>query len=64
MPDHHETPFILTGLGTGIAPIRSIIQDRVHAHDQGQKVGPMGLFFGNLILYYLDWFHDQSNISP
>eukprot|EP00494_Astrolonche_serrata_P034347 UN34616 len=46
MPATHEVPFILTGLGTGIAPIRSIIQDRVYAHEQGEKVGPMGLFFG------------------
>lgn len=46
MPPTHETPFILTGLGTGIAPIMSIMEDRVVAHDGGEKTGPMALFFG------------------
>jgi len=46
MPPTHETPFILTGLGTGIAPIMSIMEDRVVAHNDGEKTGPMALFFG------------------
>lgn len=46
MPPTHETPFILTGLGTGIAPIMSIMEDRVVAHNEGVKTGPMALFFG------------------
>lgn len=46
MPPTHETPFILTGLGTGIAPIMSIMEDRVVAHNEGEKTGPMALFFG------------------
>merc|ERR1712048_1110175 len=46
MPPTHETPFILTGLGTGIAPIVSIMEDRVVAHNAGEQTGPMALFFG------------------
>lgn len=46
MPDTHEAPLVMAGLGTGIAPIRGIVQDRVWAAESGQKAGPMALFFG------------------
>jgi len=36
----------MTGLGTGIAPIRSFVQDRMYKKAQGKKVGPMVVFYG------------------
>merc|ERR1711957_569509 len=41
------TPMIMTGLGTGIAPIRSFVQDRMYKKQKlGMKVGPMVVFYG------------------
>jgi len=47
IPDGQEKPYVMVGLGTGIAPFRAMIQDRQHAKNQGEKTGPMALFFGN-----------------
>merc|ERR1712187_530827 len=42
----HETPMVMVGLGTGIAPMRCFIEERVMAHRAGEKCGEMALFFG------------------
>jgi len=46
-PRDDLTPMVMAGLGTGIAPIRSFVQDRMYkAKVQGKKVGPMVVFYG------------------
>ena len=46
MPSHHRDPAVLVALGTGMAPCRAFICDRVAARAEGEKVGQMALFFG------------------
>jgi sulfite reductase (NADPH) flavoprotein alpha-component len=42
-----EIPMVMSGLGTGIAPMRSFVQDRAYKKKVlGKKVGPMVLFYG------------------
>ncbi len=46
IPDNNEPPYIMVALGTGIAPMRAMVEDREVAKSRGEKVGPMALFFG------------------
>merc|ERR1712061_838513 len=46
MPETHETPLVMVALGTGIAPMRAFIEERVSAFRAGEKTSPMALFFG------------------
>jgi len=47
LPSSHTQPIILVALGTGIAPCRAVIRERMHAKNtQGLPIGPMSLFFG------------------
>jgi len=42
-----DVPMVMSGLGTGIAPMRSFVQDRAYKKKVlGKKVGPMALFYG------------------
>merc|ERR1712096_114465 len=46
-PKDDRTPMVMTGLGTGIAPIRSFVQDRMYKKKVLKKeVGPMVVFYG------------------
>eukprot|EP00443_Scrippsiella_acuminata_P087488 CAMPEP_0115412888 /NCGR_PEP_ID=MMETSP0271-20121206/21786_1 /TAXON_ID=71861 /ORGANISM="Scrippsiella trochoidea, Strain CCMP3099" /LENGTH=169 /DNA_ID=CAMNT_0002837149 /DNA_START=1 /DNA_END=510 /DNA_ORIENTATION=+ len=46
-PKDDRTPMVMTGLGTGIAPIRSFVQDRMYKKTVLKKdVGPMVVFYG------------------
>merc|ERR1719206_1636048 len=46
-PKDDRTPMVMTGLGTGIAPIRSFVQDRMYKKlVLKQEVGPMVVFYG------------------
>eukprot|EP00929_Paragymnodinium_shiwhaense_P006963 TRINITY_DN110918_c0_g1_i1.p1 TRINITY_DN110918_c0_g1~~TRINITY_DN110918_c0_g1_i1.p1 ORF type:complete len:1844 (-),score=584.39 TRINITY_DN110918_c0_g1_i1:160-5043(-) len=45
-PKDDMTPMVMAGLGTGIAPIRSFVQDRLMKKRAGKKVGPMVVFYG------------------
>jgi sulfite reductase alpha subunit-like flavoprotein len=46
-PKDDMTPMVMTGLGTGIAPIRSFVQDRMYKKTVLKKpVGPMVVFYG------------------
>ncbi|MEL6966700.1 MAG: cytochrome P450 [Pseudomonadota bacterium] len=46
MPEDPETPIIMIGPGTGIAPFRGFLQERAHRAAHGTKNGPAILFFG------------------
>jgi len=46
MPETHATPLVMVGLGTGIAPMRAFIQERVAAKKAGEHCAEMALFFG------------------
>ncbi|EDX09703.1 GD14092 [Drosophila simulans] len=45
-PKDLSTPLIMVGPGTGIAPFRSIIQNRLYAQSKGATIGPLVVFFG------------------
>lgn len=38
---------MLVALGTGMAPVRAFIQERVAAKRRGEKTGPVYLIYGN-----------------
>eukprot|EP01065_Artemidia_motanka_P047259 TRINITY_DN7361_c0_g1_i1.p1 TRINITY_DN7361_c0_g1~~TRINITY_DN7361_c0_g1_i1.p1 ORF type:complete len:2051 (+),score=805.57 TRINITY_DN7361_c0_g1_i1:77-6229(+) len=46
LPSSPTQPIILVGLGTGIAPCRALIRDRVQQQEDGEEVGPIALYFG------------------
>lgn len=45
-PKDLSIPLIMVGPGTGIAPFRSIIQNRLYAQSKGATIGPLVVFFG------------------
>ncbi|MDR3653277.1 MAG: assimilatory sulfite reductase (NADPH) flavoprotein subunit [Paludibacter sp.] len=56
LPQNHETPIIMVGAGTGVAPYRAFLQHR----EQVEKRGKSWLIFGNRhseseFLYQLEW---------
>lgn len=42
----HDQPVVTIGVGTGIAPIRAMYQDREVAKKSGKNVGQAAFFFG------------------
>jgi sulfite reductase alpha subunit-like flavoprotein len=59
-PQDDVTPMVMVGLGTGIAPIRSFLQDKLYKKKQGVKTGPMVIFYGcrrekEELFYKEDW---------
>ncbi|KAJ3364742.1 NADPH-cytochrome P450 reductase [Kappamyces sp. JEL0680] len=47
LPRDHSKPVIMVGPGTGVAPFRAFLRERVHIASQGTEVGPTWLFFGS-----------------
>lgn len=45
-PQDLQQPLIMIGPGTGVAPFRGFIQDRMFHHGQGKELGKALLFFG------------------
>jgi sulfite reductase alpha subunit-like flavoprotein len=59
-PEKDTTPQVMVGLGTGIAPIRSFMQAKLHKKNQGVEIGPMVVFYGcrrekEELLYKEEW---------
>jgi NADPH-ferrihemoprotein reductase len=46
LPRNSEIPIIMIGPGTGVAPFRGFVRERVLSKKQGKSVGPTVLFFG------------------
>ena len=45
-PEDTETPLLMFGLGTGVAPFRGFLQHRQALMEQGAKLGPATLYVG------------------
>jgi homodimeric pyruvate:ferredoxin (flavodoxin) oxidoreductase len=45
-PDTHQFPCVMVALGTGIAPMRAMVQEREMARIRGEPTGEMALFYG------------------
>jgi sulfite reductase alpha subunit-like flavoprotein len=46
MPPLEHTPMIMVGPGTGVAPMRALLQERAWQKRQGARLGQAWLFFG------------------
>lgn len=46
LPSSRSAPIVMAGLGSGIAPFRSFIQDRISAVRDGEAIGEVTLFYG------------------
>merc|ERR1712203_581375 len=46
LPNRVQTPVIMIGPGTGLAPFRGFIQERAWQKEQGKPVGETHLYFG------------------
>lgn len=47
LPADSETPIIMAGLGTGLAPFKAFLEEKQWQKEQGMKIGPVYLFLGS-----------------
>ena len=47
LPKDHSKAVVMVGPGTGVAPFRAFLRERVFVASQGTAVGPTWLFFGS-----------------
>ncbi|SCU85030.1 LAFA_0D13476g1_1 [Lachancea sp. 'fantastica'] len=47
LPPSPEQPVIMSGLGTGLAPFKAIVEEKYWQQQQGQKIGKVFLFLGS-----------------
>lgn len=47
LPPRSEQPVIMSGLGTGLAPFKAIVEEKIWQQQQGQKIGKIFLFLGS-----------------
>ncbi|XBW34565.1 hypothetical protein QEN19_000128 [Hanseniaspora menglaensis] len=47
LPPRPEQPVIMSGLGTGLAPFKAIVEEKIWQKQQGQKIGKIFLFLGS-----------------
>ncbi len=60
LPEQIQTPVIMIGPGTGVAPFRAFMQEREAQADNGAELGKSWLFFGDQtftqdFLYQVEW---------
>lgn len=59
LPRNSSVPVIMIGPGTGVAPFRGFVRERVYEKKEGKKVGPTLLFYGSRhqqdFLYADEW---------
>jgi sulfite reductase (NADPH) flavoprotein alpha-component len=46
LPESDETPMVMAGLGTGLAPFRAFVQYRAVLKKEGKPAGPMIMYYG------------------
>lgn len=68
LPTNLQTPIIMIGAGSGIAPYLGFVKERMHAVLAGEQVGKMILIFGirskkNDFLYEEEWEHVQRKLQ-
>lgn len=47
LPSDPATPVIMAGLGTGLAPFKAFLEEKMWQRDQGHKIGSVFLFLGS-----------------
>lgn len=68
LPLRASTPIIMVGCGTGVAPYRAFVQERVRRKTMGQEIGTTLLFMGfrsvtSDFLYEEEWSENQRIIG-
>jgi NADPH-ferrihemoprotein reductase len=78
LPQDISRPIVMIGQGTGVAPFRAFVQERIRQMELGRTVGNMILFFGcrkgdGDFIYRDDWrvcthvcahsTHHQDNLT-
>lgn len=70
LPNDHSRPIIMMAAGSGIAPFRAFIQERVHLalNNRDQEIGRMALYFGcrsadEDCLYAEEWKELQDQLQ-
>lgn len=47
LPPRPEQPIIMSGLGTGLAPFKAILEEKIWQMEQGMKIGKIFLYLGS-----------------